>query len=209
MIYVTHHVSGTQDAQALRDAILRKSRESARTSVDFFQDNAERIQSLACAMSERFAQGGRLFVMGNGGSSCDAEHVAVEFMHPILEKRKALPSISLSAGSALLTAISNDHDFSRVYAVQLRNLAQSKDMVLAISTSGTSPNLVYALQEAKKLGLLTAAFCGKDGGRVKDVADWSLIVPSFSIHRIQETHVVLLHVLWDTIHLVMGEEDIV
>jgi D-sedoheptulose 7-phosphate isomerase len=209
MTNATHHVPGTQDAQALRQAILRKSRESAKTNVDFFQDNSERIWSLACAMAERFARGGRLFVMGNGGSSCDAEHVAVEFMHPILEKRKALPCISLSSGTALLTAISNDQDFSRVYAAQIRNLAQSNDMALVISTSGMSANLVYALQEANKLGLLTVAFCGKDGGRLKDVADWSLVVPSFTIHRIQETHVVLLHVLWDTIHLVMGEEDIV
>lgn len=209
MTRTTHHVPDTKNAQALREAILRKSRESAQTNVAFFQDNAERIESLARAMADRFAQGGRLFVMGNGGSLCDAEHVAVEFMHPILEKRKALPCLSLSAGTALLTAISNDQDFSRVYGAQIGNLAQPNDVALVISTSGMSANLVYALQEAKKLGLMTVAFCGKDGGRLQDLADWSLVVPSFSIHRIQETHVVLLHVLWDTIHLVMGEEDIV
>src|SRR5262249_23166669 len=158
------------------------------------------IERLAAAMAERFAQGGRFFVMGNGGSSCDAEHFAVEFMHPIFEKRRPLPCLSLSAGSALLSAIANDVDFSRVYGAQLVNLARPEDMALAISTSGQSANLIYALQEAKKLGLMTIAFAGKDGGRLKDTADWSLVVPSYSIHRIQETHVMLLHILWDTIH---------
>ena len=191
------------------DKILRKVRESAETSLSFFESNRFRIEDLAVVMAERFRGGSRLFVMGNGGSACDAEHVAVEFMHPIFEKRKALPCLSLSAGSALLSAISNDIDFSRVFGAQLVNLAQPEDMVLAISTSGMSANLVHALGEAKKLGLMTIAFSGKDGGRLKDAADWSFVVPSYSIHRIQESHVILLHILWDTIHLALGEEDIV
>ena len=191
------------------DAILRKVRESAETSLSFFESNRFRIEDLAVVMAERFRGGSRLFVMGNGGSACDAEHVAVEFMHPIFEKRKALPCLSLSAGSALLSAISNDIDFSRVFGAQLVNLAQPEDMVLAISTSGMSANLVHALGEAKKLGLMTIAFSGKDGGRLKDAADWNFVVPSYSIHRIQESHVILLHILWDTIHLALGEEDIV
>ena len=196
-------------SSTLGAAIMRKARESANTSLHFFDSSTDTIERLAAAMAERFAKGGRLFVMGNGGSSCDAEHVAVEFMHPIFEKRKPLPCQSLSAGSALLSAISNDADFSRVYGAQLVNLARPEDMALAISTSGKSANLVYALQEAKKIGLMTIAFAGKDGGRLQDAADWCLVVPSYSIHRIQEVHVVLLHVLWDTIHMVMGEEDIV
>jgi D-sedoheptulose 7-phosphate isomerase len=198
-----------EDSTAVGATILRKVQESANTSLAFFDGNMEVIERLAAAMAERFANGGRLFVMGNGGSSCDAEHVAVEFMHPIFEKRKPLPCQSLSAGSALLSAISNDADFSRVYGAQLVHLARPEDMALAISTSGQSANLIHALQEAKRIGLMTIAFAGKDGGRLKDVADWCLVVPSYSIHRIQETHVVLLHILWDSIHIVMGEEDIV
>ena len=195
--------------QQLVAAIKRKARESGEVSLAFFEDQAETVSGLAAAMSERFAAGGRLFVMGNGGSSCDAEHVSVEFMHPIFEKRKPLPCISLTTGNALLTAISNDADFSRVFSTQLRSLATAQDMALAISTSGMSANLVSALKEARAIGCMTIAFGGKDGGRVKDLADWSLVAPSYSIHRIQEVHTLLLHILWDSIHLCMGEEDVV
>src|SRR5262245_29059212 len=100
-----------KESSVIAEAILRKARESADTSLGFFASNLEKIESLAVAMAERFARGGRLFVMGNGGSSCDADHVAVEFMHPIFEKRRAFPCLSLSTGSALLSAISNDMDF--------------------------------------------------------------------------------------------------
>ena len=198
-----------QVSTGVGEAVMRKAQESANTSLAFFGANMDVIERLAAAMAARFEKGGRLFVMGNGGSSCDAEHVAVEFMHPILEKRSPLPCQSLSTGSALLSAISNDADFSRVYGAQLVNLARPEDMALAISTSGKSANLIHALQEAKRIGLMTIAFAGKDGGRLKDAAHWCLVVPSYSIHRIQETHVILLHILWDIIHVVRGEEDIV
>jgi D-sedoheptulose 7-phosphate isomerase len=92
---------------------------------------------------------------------------------------------------------------------QLRLAAQPEDMVLAISTSGKSPNLIYALQAARERGMMTIAFCGKDGGRLADIAEYCLTVPSFSIHRIQEVHGTLIHILWDMIHVVIGEEDVI
>lgn len=192
-----------------RAVILRKVQESNETAMLFFQQQADQLQFLAAAMASAFKKGGRLMVMGNGGSACDAEHVSVEFMHPIFEKRRALPAMSLSCGNALTTAIANDVDFSRVFSTQLQQLASPADMALAISSSGMSTNLVCAMQEARKLGLMTIAFGGKDGGRLKELVDWSFVVPSYSIHRIQETHVKLLHLLWDLVHLQLGEEDIV
>ena len=152
---------------------------------------------------------GRLYVMGNGGSATDAQHVAVEFFHPIIEKRKPLPALALTTDQALITAISNDRDFAKVFADQLRVLARREDMALAISTSGRSPNLVQALEAARELGLLTVAFAGKDGGRLADLAEHGFVVPSFSIHRIQETHVALYHIVWDLVHVALGEEDVV
>jgi len=192
-----------------QSAVMRKVKESTATAHSFFEENLEKLCSLAVVMATAFNQDRRLFVIGNGGSACDAEHVSVEFMHPIFEKRRALPCICLSSQPALLTAVANDIDFSAVYSVPLRQLAKPGDMVLAISTSGMSPNLVRALQEAKDNGLITIGFNGKDGGRLKSVTQWSFIVPSYSIHRIQETHVMLLHILWDLVHLNLGEEDIV
>jgi D-sedoheptulose 7-phosphate isomerase len=175
----------------------------------FFEEHAEAIARMCEAMAKRFRQGRKLFVMGNGGSACDALHVAVEFKHPIIEKRRALPAEALTADIATLSAISNDLDFSRVFVNQLRLLGQPEDMALAISTSGQSPNLIYALEAARDRGLMTIAFTGKDGGRLRSVSEYCFIAPSFSIHRIQEVHATLIHAMWDMIHVALGEEDVI
>ncbi|MGH9891220.1 MAG: D-sedoheptulose-7-phosphate isomerase [bacterium] len=193
----------------MKEAILRKVRESTGVKEQFFLAEAGRIEALVQAMASRFQQGGRLYVMGNGGGATDAQHVSVEFVHPILEKRKPLPAVALTTDQALLTAISNDRDFAKVFAEQLRVLARAGDMVMAISTSGKSPNIVQALEVARDLGLLTIALTGKDGGRLVDLADHCFVVPSFSIHRIQETHVTLYHIVWDLVHVVLGEDDVI
>jgi D-sedoheptulose 7-phosphate isomerase len=193
----------------MRDAILRKCRESVEVKRQFFERDADRIAELCETMAGRFREGRRLFVMGNGGSACDAQHVAVEFAHPIIEKRRALPVIDLVSQAPLVTAIANDKDFAKVFVDQIELLGEPGDMALAISTSGQSPNLVYALQAARRKGMLAVAFAGKDGGRIADAADYCFTVPSFSIHRIQECQVALLHVVWDCIHVALGEEDVI
>ena len=192
----------------MRDAVLRKARESAGVKTQFFLAEADRIEVLARAMAAAFQRGGRLYVMGNGGSAADAQHVAVEFGHPIVEKRRALPALALTTDPALLTAISNDRDFAKVFGDQLRMLARPGDMALALSTSGQSPNLIDALDVARELELMTIAFTGKDGGRLAALADHAFVVPSFSIHRIQETHVALYHIVWDLVHVALGEDDV-
>ena len=193
----------------MKEAILRKARESAEVKEQFFRVEADRIEALVRVMAERFTRGGRLYCMGNGGSATDAQHVAVEFFHPIIEKRKPLPALALAADQALVTAISNDRDFAKVFADQLRVLGKPGDMALAISTSGHSPNLVQAVEAARDLGLLTIAFAGKDGGRLVELADYCFVVPSFSIHRVQETHVALYHIVWDLVHVALGEDDVI
>ncbi len=192
-----------------RDKIMRKCRESMAMKEKFFDLYAEEIDSLTAEMAQRFSQGKKLYVMGNGGSACDALHVAVEFVHPIIEKRKPLPAIALMTDVATMTAISNDLDFSRIFVNQIKLMGQPGDMVLAISTSGKSPNLIYALQAAREKEMLTIAFSGKDGGRMPEVSDYCFTVPSFSIHRIQEVQETLLHILWDLIHVHLGEEDVI
>jgi D-sedoheptulose 7-phosphate isomerase len=193
----------------VKDAILRKARESAEVKERFFRDEAAAIERLVHAMAEAFARGGRLFAMGNGGAATDAQHIAVEFCHPIIEKRRPLPALALSADPALVTAIANDRDFATVFADQLRVLARAGDMALALSTSGRSPNLIRALKAARELDLLTIAFVGGDGGPLAELADHALVVPAFSIHRIQETHVALYHVVWDLVHVALGEDDVI
>ncbi len=195
--------------EPFRDKILRKCGESVEMKEKFFEQYAEQIEKLSREMADRFSQGKKLLSMGNGGSLCDALHFAVEFTHPIIEKRAAYPAIPLMTDIATMTAISNDTDYARVFVDQLRLLGQPGDMALVVSTSGKSPDLVYALEEARKREMLTIAWGGKDGGRFPALADYCFIVPSYSIHRIQEVHATLVHVLWDLIHIALGAEDVI
>lgn len=199
---------GPPPARALRESILRKARESAELKASFFAAQADRIAACCAELSAAFEKGARLFAFGNGGSSCDAQHVAVELMHPILEKRAPLPALALSNDVALLTAVGNDEDFSLVFAQQLRLLARRGDIALGISSSGKSANVNRALQTARELGMLTVGFSGRDGGRMPELCDHCFTVPSFSIHRIQEVQETLLHLIWDTLHVIRGEEDV-
>ncbi len=194
---------------AFKESVLRKCRESAEMKAKFFEAYAGMLEQVCGRVAESLASGGQLFVMGNGGSSCDALHVAVEFVHPIIEKRRAFPARALTTDTALLTAIGNDSDFSQIFAEQLKLLGRPGDVVLGISTSGMSNNVNYGLKAAREMGMVTIAFSGKDGGRSKEIAEFCLTVPSFSIHRIQEVHTTLLHVLWDMVHVMLGEEDII
>ena len=194
-------------AADLQASVLRKARESAATKEAFFAAHAEQVVACATAMAKAFDAGGRLLALGNGGSACDAQHVAVELMHPVVGKRPALPALALG-DTALLTAVGNDQDFALGFAQQVRLLGRPGDIALGISTSGQSANVNRAMAAAREMGLLTVGFSGRDGGRLPAACDHCFTVESFSIHRIQETHETLLHVLWDLIHLVRGEEDV-
>ena len=194
--------------EPFREKVLRKCGESMEMKEKFFSQYADALDQMSRALAERFDKGGRLFVMGNGGSLCDALHIAVEFNHPIIEKRIAFPAIPLMTDIATITAISNDLDFTRVYVNQLRLQATPNDIAMVFSTSGKSPNLVYALEAAREKKMLTVAFSGKDGGRFPEISDYCFVVPSYSIHRIQEVHATAVHIIWDLVHIALGAEDV-
>lgn len=193
----------------MKETIMRKCRESIDQKEKFFEENADKIVQVAKDMAKAFNSGHKLLVMGNGGSACDALHVAVEFLHPIIEKRRPLPAIALNTDVATMTAIGNDKDFSMIFHDQIKLIGKEGDMALGISTSGKSPNVLRGLKLAKEMGMMTISFAGKDGGQMPEVSDYCFIVPSYSIHRIQETQETLLHILWDMVHVVMGEEDVI
>jgi D-sedoheptulose 7-phosphate isomerase len=196
-------------AEPFRDKILRKCGESVEMKQKFFETYAEQIEKLSREMADRFSSGKRLFSKGNGGSLCDALHFEFEFTHTIIEMRASYTAIQLMTYIATMNAIRNDTDYARDFVDQLRLLGQPGDMALVVSTSGKSPDLVYALEEARKREMLTIAWGGKDGGRFPALADYCFIVPSYSIHRIQEVHATLVHVLWDLIHIALGAEDVI
>lgn len=198
-----------KSAETFREKIMRKCGESMEMKEKFFSKYAEQIEAMAKEMAERFQSGKKLLVMGNGGSLCDALHFCVEFTHPIIEKRRAFPVVPLMTDICTMTAIGNDVDYSRIFVNQLQLLGQPGDMVLAVSTSGKSPNLIYAIEAAREKQMLTIAWLGKDGGRLAEMTDYGFIVPSYSIHRIQEVHATLVHVAWDLIHIALGEDDVI
>lgn len=205
---VTIETATDRLTEPFREKILRKCGESMETKEKFFAQYAESFDEMSRALASRFQKGGRLFVMGNGGSLCDALHIAVEFNHPIIEKRLAFPAIPLMTDIATITAISNDLDFTRVYVNQLRLQATPNDVAMVFSSSGKSPNLIYALETAREKKMLSVAFSGKDGGRFPEVSDYCYIVPSYSIHRIQEAHATAVHIVWDLVHIALGAEDV-
>ncbi len=200
------------DAAKVHDALLesvqQKSRDSIATKQRFFAENAAAVVATAEAIAGVYRRRGRLFSMGNGGSSCDAAHFAVEFLHPVTAGRPALSAINLTADIAMLTAVGNDVGFSHVFVRQLIAQAHPGDGLVGFSTSGNSENLLAAFAKAKQLGLVTIGFAGNDGGRMaRDGGlDHCLVVHSDSIHRIQETHVAIYHILWDLVHTLLAED---
>jgi D-sedoheptulose 7-phosphate isomerase len=149
-----------------------------------------------------------MFAMGNGGSSCDAAHFAVEFLHPITAGRPALAAINLTTDVAMLTAVGNDVSFEHIFVRQVIAHARKGDGLIGFSTSGNSANLLAAYARAKAMGLTTVGLAGGDGGKMAASADLDhcLVVPTDSIHRVQETHVAIYHVLWDLVHTLLADD---
>ncbi|MFN2531829.1 MAG: SIS domain-containing protein [Pyrinomonadaceae bacterium] len=198
---------------ALKFSLLKKASESAQVKINFFAENQDRIVEASSTLAQAFHSGHKLMVCGNGGSATDAQHVAVEFMHPITVGRRALPSICLTNDMAMVTAVANDVGFDDVFVRQISALGQQGDVLLGISTSGNSENLLRAFETARRLKIITMAFSGNDGGEIArasrgGLVDFCFTVPTSSVHRIQETHVALYHILWDVVHEFLQRPEI-
>jgi D-sedoheptulose 7-phosphate isomerase len=198
--------SETLDA-ALIHSVSAKAVESRATSEAFFASQAEALVKAAHALAAMWQRGGRLFAMGNGGSSCDAAHITVEFLHPITAGRPALPMVNLGADLAMLSAVGNDVGFDQVFARQIEAQARDGDGLIGFSTSGNSANLLEGFAVARKRGLVTLGFAGGDGGKMKSsgLLDHLLVVDTQSVHRVQECHVAGYHILWDLVHTLLAD----
>jgi D-sedoheptulose 7-phosphate isomerase len=168
--------------------------------------NSSRLLELALWVSSAFNNGGKLLICGNGGSAADSQHIAAEFMNRFRLERSPLPAIALTTDTSILTAISNDYDFNHVFSKQVEALAAPGDVVIGISTSGNSPNVIAALDAARIQGAKTAAFTGKGGGKLNAHADLVIPVSSSDTPRIQETHIFIGHLLCDIIEQEMFGE---
>lgn len=203
---------GRKDAgrehEALLASVAQKAVDSVAVKQAFFAENGERIVAAARAIADVYRRGGRMFAIGNGGSSCDAAHFAVEFLHPVTAGRPALPAVNLTADVAMLSAVGNDIGFGHVFLRQLKALGRRGDGLIGFSTSGNSENLIAAFAAAREVGMTTIGLAGMAGGAMagEGVLDHCLVVNSDSIHRIQETHVAAYHVLWDLVHTLLADD---
>ncbi len=179
----------------MKQAIEKIFVESARVKVAFARENADRIVEVVQLIAQAFRDGKKLLIFGNGGSATDASHIAAEFVNRFLMERPPLPAIALNTDPAVLTSISNDYGYEQIFSKQLAALGHEGDVVIAISTSGNSPNVIKALETAKKNGLKTVVLTGGTGGRMAKTADHTFIVPSKHTPHIQETHITLGHVI--------------
>ena len=157
------------------------------------------ILKAAHSIRDCLSNGGKLLLMGNGGSAADCQHIAAELIGRFKKERKAIPAIALTVDSSSLTALGNDYGFDSIFARQVEALATSNDAVVGISTSGNSKNVILALNLARKIGSKTIGFMGNDGGDMKNCVDIGIIVPSNDTARIQEVHITVGHIICEII----------
>lgn len=166
--------------------------ETIQKVIGTMEDDLEKASQLAV---EVLMQGNKILLCGNGGSAADAQHIAAELTGRYKNERRGLPCIALTTDTSALTAISNDYGYDRVFDRQVEALAKKGDLLIGISTSGNSGNIISALTLAKSLGCQTIGFSGRDGGKMNEVCDINLIVPSDNTPRIQEMHILFGHTL--------------
>ena len=179
----------------MKDRILDIFEESARVKTAFAQENADKIVAVVQLITTALRSGKKIILFGNGGSATDASHIAAEFVNRFLMDRPPLPALALTTDPAVLTSIGNDFGFDQVFAKQLAALGQEGDVVIGISTSGNSPNVINGLNVAKKGGMRTVVRTGGTGGKMANMADHTFIVDSRHTPHIQETHITLGHIL--------------
>lgn len=191
-------MSGQRD-DAVRDALRAAFEESREVKAAFAAAHGDALLAAARMLSECFSRGGKVLLFGNGGSAADAQHIAAEWEGRFRRERPGLPAIALTANTSDLTAIGNDYGFERVFARLVEAHGREGDVAIAISTSGNSPNVLAAVEAARKLGLSTLGLAGNDGGELARCVDVALVVPSQRTDRIQEVHITALHALCEVV----------
>lgn len=189
----------------MKEKILKAFKESISVKQKFVDENIDTIIEVSRLIADTFNRGNKLLLFGNGGSACDASHIAAEFVNRFKKERPAFPAIALNTDMAVITSIANDYDYVNIFVRQLKALAQDGDVVIAISTSGTSPNVIKAVDAAKRKKLTTIAFTGVKGDKLAAKSDYVFAIPSTNTPRVQETHITLAHVLCQMVEEILFE----
>jgi D-sedoheptulose 7-phosphate isomerase len=191
------------------EKIIEKAlRESVKAQEDFVKDNGRNLVILAEKISSAFTSDRKLMICGNGGSAADAQHTAAEFVNRFMLERPPLPAIALTTDASIITSIGNDYSFDDVFSKQVKAIGMEGDVLLAISTSGNSANVISAVKAARGLGIYTVALTGREGGRLSPVADMALVVKSNATPRIQEVHHFALHMTCQLVDYLLFQQGI-
>ena len=185
--------------EQMRKIVKRSFRESIEAKQRCFEQNAEALIKAATMIAEAFDGENKLMIFGNGGSAADAQHIASEFVNRFMIERPPLPALALTTDTSILTSVSNDVQFPDVFSTQVKALGVEGDVAWAISTSGTSANVVKALEVARERGLRTIAMTGPGGGKLAEIADILLAVDAKITPRIQECHITMGHIICELV----------
>jgi len=190
------------------EKIIKKALiEGLRVKEDFIKRNTSSLIHLAEHLSKAFTNDKKLLICGNGGSAADAQHLAAEFVNRFQLKRKPLPALALTTDTSIITSVANDYSYDEVFSKQINALGVQGDILLAISTSGRSENVLSAIRTAKKKGLYTVGFIGGDGGEMWRLVDLALIVKSDQTPRVQETHILAGHLICELVDYILFQKD--
>ena len=193
----------------MRERIFSIFQKSIEAKQAFLQSNMDQLERVVREIVEALREGRKVLLFGNGGSAADAQHLAAEFVNRFFYDRGALAAIALTTDSSVITSISNDYAYEQIFSRQIEALGKEGDIAIGISTSGNSPNVLFGLQKARQMGLITIAFSGGTGGKMKTAADISLIVPAQETPRIQEVHITIGHIICELVEeaLFPGERE--
>jgi D-sedoheptulose 7-phosphate isomerase len=186
------------DTKKIEQTIAKTLNESSKT-IDSISNLSNEIDKTVNLIINALTKNKKIIIFGNGGSAADAQHIAAEFLGRYKIKRKSIPAIALTSNSSTTTAIANDYDFSDVFSRQCESLVSKDDIVIGISTSGNSENVIKGLKASKKNGGLTIGLLGNNGGKIKNTVDISLVVNATSVPRIQEAHRVIYHIICEIV----------
>ena len=183
------------DRQAMLGRVREELEESCRVKQQFSEELKAQIVRLAEEMAATLATGGTIYWMGNGGSAADAQHLAAELVGRLRRSRRALASVALTTNTSILTAVANDTAYAEVFSRQVDALIRPGDMLIGLSASGNSENVVRAMQAGSAKKVRTVGWTGMDGGRLKEIAQICLLIPSRDTQRIQESHITVGHIV--------------
>ena len=190
------------------DTIIENAlRESLSLKQAFVRQNADKLSALAETISRAFLDGKKLMLCGNGGSAADAQHIAAEFVNRFQRQRAPLPALALTTDTSIITSVANDEGYKYVFSKQITALGQKGDILIAISTSGTSANILSALHAAREAEIYTVGLTGGDGGTMLPLVDLAIVVESLSTPRIQEVHILAGHLVCELVEYILIEGD--